>query len=70
MNQAEKDRLARLLGISKEDQQVLDAGSAHSFNCRCETCRRWWKKMGPQDADENGRGTDYGPFTKEEIEAP
>jgi len=68
MNQGQKDALARALGISPEDQQSLDAGGGHHYTCRCETCRKWWKLMGPADADEDGKGTDYGPFTKEEVE--
>jgi hypothetical protein len=63
------DRLARALGITPEDQEVLDAGSAHPFTCRCDTCRHWWKKVGPQNPDEvaDGEPADFGPFTPDEI---
>lgn len=60
----DKDKLAKILGIPKETQNILDAGSSHKPSCRCETCRRWWQKMGPED---DPRGP-YGPFTIEEIE--
>lgn len=63
----DKDKLAAALGIDKDEQAVLDAGSSHRFGCRCRVCLAWWKMMGPQDADEEGNGTDYGPFTAEEV---
>jgi hypothetical protein len=68
MTQDQKDALARAMGIDPETQAALDAGSDHAYSCRCETCRRWWKAMGPADAGEDGGGADYGPFTKEEVE--
>lgn len=65
MNQNQKDQLARALGIDPETQATLDTGSGHPYHCRCETCRQWWKAMGP-DPD-TGR---HGPFTAEEIAKP
>lgn len=61
-------QLGDALGIPEAEQKILDAGSNHIFGCRCETCRQWWKLMGPADADDDGNGSDYGPFSKEEIE--
>ncbi len=39
------------------------AASDHSYNCCCERCRDWWKKMEPDPDTET-----YGPFSPEEIE--
>lgn len=61
--QARLDEIAAALRIPKVSQEVLDAGSNHPYSCRCETCWRWWKLMGP--SDDGG----YGPFTEEEIRA-
>ena len=60
----DKDKLAKALGLDKETQNTLDAGNAHPVHCTCETCKRWWQAMGPED---DPRGP-YGPFTIEEIE--
>lgn len=49
--------------IPKENRDILDAGSAHPRDCKCEICRKWWKLMGPEDGGKN-----YGPFTREEVE--
>ena len=71
MDQAFMDNLAKQLGIPKDVQDTLDAGSAHPFTCRCDTCRKWWKAMGPQNMDESALPSfvpDYGPFSREEIE--
>jgi hypothetical protein len=62
MNKEFNDRMAKALGITKEEQGVLE--SNHPYSCRCETCKSWWKMMGP-DGDEPGN---YGPFSAEEIE--
>jgi hypothetical protein len=61
--QARLDEIAAALNIPKATQDILDEGSSHPGTCRCETCWRWWKLMGP---DEVG---DFGPFTEEEIRA-
>lgn len=61
MDQANKDKLAKALGIPPEEQAVLDSGGDHPFTCTCETCRNWWKLMGPD-------GDTYGPFKPEDIE--
>ncbi len=65
-----KDHLAESMGLSKEDRFVLDEGSNHPFSCKCETCRKWWIAMGPQNQEDvdDGAEPDYGPFTKQEIE--
>lgn len=63
MNPEEQVRLAEALGVTPGEREVLDAGSSHKSNCRCETCRRWWELVGP---DEDGN---YGPFSAEEISA-
>ena len=71
MTQQQKDQLAAGLGITPNEQDVLDVGSAHPFTCRCSICREWWIAMGPENADEEddlGYEPKYGPFTKEEIE--
>lgn len=58
---------AKALGITADEQAVLDAGSNHKFGCRCRLCLSWWVLMGPQDPD--GAREDYGPFTAAEIHA-
>ena len=63
--QALVDQVAVALGITSEEQAVLDTN--HRYGCRCDTCKRWWKLMGPEDYDENGKPL-YGPFSQEEIE--
>ncbi len=35
----------------------------HPYDCRCDSCRQWWRDMGPDPETDA-----YGPFTKEEIE--
>lgn len=65
MNQAQRDNLARALGIPPSEQSILDAGSNHSYSCRCSTCIQWWIQMGP-DGDPSIKGA-YGPFTRDEI---
>ncbi len=53
------DLMAYDLGISQGFVEASD----HPYTCKCEKCKEWWKKMGPNS------GTDaYGPFTAEEIE--
>lgn len=65
MTEDQKNKFAKLLGIPDETRDVLNTGSAHPYNCRCETCRQWWKAMGPDDG--TGR---HGPFTDDEIAKP
>jgi len=60
----DKDKLAKALGIDKETQNILDAGNKHDLSCRCDTCKRWWQAMGPEDDPRRP----YEPFTIEEIE--
>lgn len=60
MEQNQKNKLAETLGIDKDTQLILDVGSDHSYDCRCEVCRQWWIAMGPD-------GDSYGPFTRDEI---
>lgn len=54
--------LATVLGIEPDERDILLAGSEHPYNCRCDTCKEWWKSMGP-DPD-TGR---CGPWTMEEL---
>jgi hypothetical protein len=59
-----KDLFAEAMGITEENKKILDMGSEHPLNCRCNTCLRWWIMVGP-DPDTKK----YGPFTNEEIES-
>jgi len=56
--------LADMLGIPKDEANVLLTGGDHAYDCRCDTCREMWRMIGP-DPDTG----EYGPFTAEEIEA-
>ena len=58
--QAVIDGLAKDFSISDSFIKASD----HPYTCRCDSCRAWWRRMGP-DPDA-GR---YGPFTREEIES-
>lgn len=58
-----RDRVAAEL--PPETVQVLDVGSDHSYSCTCATCLAWWAEMGP----DGGEPGDYGPFTKERVNA-
>ena len=51
------DDYAQQHGISKEFVECSD----HPYTCRCDGCKDWWRKMGPDDED------GYGPFTAEEL---
>jgi hypothetical protein len=62
MDQNTKDKLAAAMGIPKRDQDIMDAAMNHDIDCKCETCKEYWRLVGPE---EDGN---YGPFTKEEIE--
>jgi hypothetical protein len=62
------DQFSEDHGITKDERDLLDRGSSHDFDCRCEVCRKWWKAVGPEEGP-NGELT-YGPFTKDEIERP
>lgn len=57
------DDLKQILAqpLLPQERPILDMGSDHSHDCRCDVCRKWWKLMGP---DEDGS---YGPFTEEEV---
>lgn len=57
----DRDALARALGITPEEQRVLDTGNEHNYRCRCDNCKDYWRLMGP---DETGT---YGPFTADEM---
>jgi hypothetical protein len=58
MNQDFCDRLAKALGIPKEEQAALDAGSDHPYSCTCGTCREWWRLIlgGIDDLRKDVRG--------------
>ncbi len=62
---ASNQELAELFGIPPDEQFILDGGSDHVYNCRCQQCRRWWVLMGPNGGDPG----DYGPFTRDEVVA-
>lgn len=47
------------------DDAVI-AGTDHAYNCRCDTCLKWWVAVGPEYEDEDSEPT-FGPFTKEEF---
>ena len=59
-------KLQKALGIKPDDAGILDEGSDHPYGCKCDTCRQWWKLVGPEDRGEPTEN--YGPFTQEEIE--
>ena len=54
--------LADSLGIPRDEASELLISSDHTYDCRCELCKKWWQGMGP-DPD-TGK---YGPFTIEEL---
>lgn len=56
------NKLAAGLGIPPEERDILLTGGDHPYFCRCDTCREWWKMMGP-DPD-TGK---CGSFTMEEL---
>lgn len=56
------NKLAADLGIPPEERDILLTGADHDYMCRCDTCREWWKMMGPDP--ENGT---CGGFTMEEL---
>ena len=62
-NKKLKDLMADALGITKQEQEVLDAGSSHNYNCRCDTCLQWWIEVGP----DGGEPGEYGPFSRDEV---
>lgn len=67
------DVLAALRAQMEEigvDVDAIEEGSNHPYTCRCDTCRQWWRNIGPEldlDGDGNEVRT-YGPFKAEEIE--
>lgn len=63
MDKETNNKVARALGIPVAEQAALDRGNEHEYLCRCDTCREWWRLMGPEDE----LGLSYGPFTAEEI---
>lgn len=62
-----KDRLAAELEkeMGTEGLAAFDAASNHNFRCRCGICLGWWAHMGPEEPGD----VDYGPFTKDEVNA-
>lgn len=56
------DAFAQNSGMTYEEKRVLDIGGSHQGSCTCDTCRKYWALMGP---DEEGK---YGPWTLEELE--
>ncbi len=55
-------KLAADLGIEPKKRDALLIGSEHPYSCRCDTCKEWWKLMGPDPED--GK---CGSFTMEEL---
>lgn len=55
--------------IEKEDgPEALAAtiiASNHVYSCTCMHCLHWWARVGP----DGGEPGDYGPFTKEQVNA-
>jgi len=41
MNQEFKDKIAKAMGISPEEQRTLDIGNEHRYDCTCLTCLQW-----------------------------
>lgn len=31
--------------------KLMDIGSEHRHDCKCEVCLRWWEVMGPEPED-------------------
>lgn len=50
--------------LSREALAKLEAASAHHKTCRCQDCLLWWAYAGPDQVP-----GDYGPFTKDEVNA-
>lgn len=55
-------KLAEGLGLTPEERDICLTAGDHPYNCRCDTCKSWWKAVGP-DPD-TGR---CGPWTMEEL---
>ena len=51
--------LAEALGITVDERTLLLAGAGHPYHCTCDTCREWWRGMGPDPDTE-----EFGPFGK------
>jgi len=53
-------KLAAGLGLTPEERDVCLVAGEHPYHCRCDTCKEWWKAVGPDPA--TGR---CGPCTME-----
>lgn len=53
------------MNLTQRDIEILEEATQHSGDCRCEMCLEWWRLCGEDD----GKPGNFGPFTKEEIEA-
>lgn len=31
--------------------RLIDIGSDHHYDCKCEVCARWWEVLGPETED-------------------
>jgi len=49
--------------LTDDEKRALDAGSNHTYDCRCEKCLTWWAMCGP----DGGVPGNYGPFDKAEV---
>ena len=56
------NKLAESLGLTPEERDICLTAGDHSYHCRCDTCKEWWKRVGPDPA--TGK---CGPFTFEEL---
>ena len=44
-----KDNLAAQLFKDEDERARFDAASNHPYECKCELCKEWWEKMGPEE---------------------
>lgn len=55
-------KLAANLGLTPGERDMCLVAGEHPYTCRCDTCKQWWKSVGPDPA--TGK---CGPFTFEEL---
>jgi len=54
--------VAYIIAQMYETNPDLREAANHSFYCKCEKCREWWQRMGP-----NLAASKWGPFSESEI---
>jgi hypothetical protein len=37
--------------MTPKQLKLFDEASDHSYECKCEICKEWWKKVPPEDDD-------------------